>query len=232
MTAPTNITDMRFGRLVAVRDAGSNGHRRLWLFRCACGNEVTRTIESAKQSKTASCGCWKSGYGNRGRRPASATHGMTNTRLHSIWGNMRQRCGNPNNYRYDDYGGRGIRVCEEWNAFEAFAAWASANGYADNLQIDRIDNDRGYSPDNCRWVTAAGNMANQRKSLRYVVFGEEMGMAEIESRFGIRRATFRFRVEKLGLLPDEAATLPRIKGGAPIKHGRYAKARPKVLGIF
>lgn len=77
-------------------------------------------------------------------------HGQSRTRLHSVWTNMRERCSNPDSEKYPRYGGRGITVCDEWNNFRTFAAWAQANGYAEGLAIDRINNDRGYSPDNCR----------------------------------------------------------------------------------
>jgi hypothetical protein len=92
-------------------------------------------------------------------------HGQSRTRLHSVWTNMRERCSNPNSEKYPRYGGRGITVCDEWNNFRAFAAWAHANGYAEGLAIDRINNDRGYSPDNCRWVTDLENLMNRSRYL-------------------------------------------------------------------
>ena len=76
---------------------------------------------------------------------------------------MKSRCENPNFTGYANYGGRGVKVCEEWKSFEAFREWALANGYAKNLQIDRLNNDSGYSPDNCRWVTQHQNLMNKRK---------------------------------------------------------------------
>ena len=85
------------------------------------------------------------------------------TRIYNIWRGMKQRCFNPNKSQYEDYGGRGITVCDEWkNDSKAFIKWAYANGYRDNLQIDRIDNNGNYEPDNCRWVTAEVNMQNRR----------------------------------------------------------------------
>lgn len=89
------------------------------------------------------------------------THHLTNTRLYGIFGNMKQRCYNPNNPKYSSYGGRGITICKEWmEDFQKFYDWSMANGYRDDLTIDRIKGTKGYSPDNCRWVTWEENRRN------------------------------------------------------------------------
>ena len=91
-------------------------------------------------------------------------HGKSNTRLHNIWKHMRGRCNNPSNDSYENYGGRGISVCEEWNSsLTAFETWAKTNGYSNELSIDRINPDGNYEPTNCRWVTNAIQAANTRK---------------------------------------------------------------------
>lgn len=226
MTMPRDITGKRFGRLVAVEDAGSNGRRRLWRFQCDCGKTVIRSTDGVLRTPRASCGCYKPGFANKGRAPASKTHGLSKTRLRRVWGNMKSRCGDPRNHRYADYGGRGIRVCSAWLDFATFAAWALSQGYSDDLQLDRIDNDGGYEPDNCRFVTPAENMANMRTSIRYVVRGEEMGMAEVERRFGLSRSTFRYRIEVLGYSPDAAITA-RPRPGARVKTGRDCRSTTK-----
>lgn len=90
-------------------------------------------------------------------------HGLTNTRLYRAWQHMKDRCNNPAAKNYKDYGGRGITLCQEWMDFETFAEWAFSHGYADDLSIERIDNDSGYRPDNCKWATWKEQRANQRQ---------------------------------------------------------------------
>lgn len=90
-------------------------------------------------------------------------HGESRTPLHRTWKAMRERCGNPRADNYRWYGGRGIAVCEQWQSdYESFAAWARAHGYEEGMELDRVDNDGPYSPDNCRWVTKLTNLANRR----------------------------------------------------------------------
>lgn len=169
MTAPRDITGQRFGRLVAVRDVGHDGRRRLWLFRCDCGETITRSTRNLARinarGQTANCGCFIGGTKNKGRR-TNVTHDMSRTRLYGVWAGVLDRCRNPKNRRYKDYGGRGITVCAAWMDAGSFLVWAMSNGYKHGLQIDRIDNDQGYEPGNCRFVTPKENMANRRPQLR------------------------------------------------------------------
>lgn len=161
-----DITGERFGRLVAVRDVGTDGNRRLWLFRCDCGAEIIRNTANVRRmmrpGHIANCGCFVGGTKNKGRR-TNVTHDMSRTRLYRVWASMRERCSNPKNKRFKDYGGRGISVCPEWQDASAFLEWANTHGYRPGLQIDRIDNDGPYEPGNCRFVTAKENAANRRR---------------------------------------------------------------------
>ena len=139
-------------------------------------------------------------------RPFSKTHGLCNTRLYRVWAGMKQRCYNANK-KYDLWRGRGIEVCPEWrDSFVNFYEWAMANGYAEGLSIDRIDNDGDYSPENCRWATWT-QQANNRRSTMYATHnGETMPVPEWARRIGVKPSVLRERLERLSvkdaLAPD------------------------------
>lgn len=163
MRKKIDLTGQRFGRLVVIKEVGRNKHRAvLWLCKCDCGNnEVIVTSSALRFGDTTSCGCYA--------LECRTTHGMRKTRLYCIWEAMLTRagiwkCANEKTKR--NYIDRGITVCEEWLIFENFRDWALSHGYSDDLQIDRIDNDRGYSPENCRWVSRKENINNRRNTTR------------------------------------------------------------------
>jgi len=150
---------IRFSRLVVVAAAGRDRRGNLlWFCQCDCGTETTAAGRHLRNGHTRSCGC----LSREAVAERSRSHGLTGTRLYKVWRNMLDRCGNPNANGFPDYGGRGITVCDEWRKFEPFAEWSFSNGYADDLSIDRVDNDRGYSPGNCRWATALQQARNKR----------------------------------------------------------------------
>ena len=155
---PEDLTGLKFGKLTAVRiieKARTNGVK--WMCRCDCGNETTAWSGKLKSGKKKSCGCmWQTnGRYADGKGPQ--------TKLCGIWKQLKQRCGNPNNKDYRYYGARGVTVCEEWQSFRGFEAWALKNGYKEGLTIDRIDGTVKYSPDNCQWISRKENCKKQRK---------------------------------------------------------------------
>ena len=138
--------------------ASSVTKRHFGIFECPyCGVLYKAQIFSVKVGESKSCGCLRA-LKNKSRK----VHGLNKTRVHRIWTDMRNRCNNPNNTGFSKYGALGIAVCKEWDNFMSFKEWSDNNGYFDDLSIDRIDNDKGYSPDNCRWTTKAVQARNKR----------------------------------------------------------------------
>lgn len=167
MSKLIDLTGNRYGRLIVVGRAEdriqSNGrHRVFWKCHCDCGKDIEVLGDNLKQGRTTSCGCYSAELISKLR----STHRETKTKLYGVWCAIKTRCYNPHSTYYNRYGGRGVYMCDEWkNDFTAFRDWAHKNGYNEGLSIDRIDNDRGYFPDNCRWVDAK-TQANNRSSNR------------------------------------------------------------------
>lgn len=161
-----DLTGRRFGRLIVLERTDShikkNGDKQTaFLCRCDCGNVRKVLAYNLKNGHTLSCGCLSFEH----RTKARTKHGETGTRLYRIWHHMKERCNDNKNARFTDYGGRGIKVCNEWQcSYETFREWATSNGYTDMLTLDRKNNNDGYCPENCRWVTAKEQANNTRKN--------------------------------------------------------------------
>ena len=215
MSRLIDLTGNRYGRLTVLKrsenDVSANGiqHRR-WLCRCDCGNEVIINGGYLKSGDTKSCGCLRVYNGVRNPNYKHGASVKQHSRLYKVWSNMKQRCNNPLNSHYQNYGGRGINVCDEWQSdFSVFAKWANDNGYTEDLTIDRIDVNKGYSPENCRF-TSIGVQANNTTRNHYIEYnGQTKTMSEWASEFGIKYSTLRSRINTLGWDIERALTTPQ-----------------------
>lgn len=186
-----DLTGQKFG-LLTVLERGKNskdGHVR-WNCVCDCGKvkDIPVSAHDLKSGAVISCGCI--------HLKSITKHGHSHERIFYTWHDMIRRCENPHSSNYCNYGGRGISVCEEWHDFMVFRDWALKNGYADNLSIDRIDCNKGYYPENCRFANTREQANNRRNNTRIVINNEAHTLAEWARIANINYSTLRLRYQR------------------------------------
>ena len=167
---------------------GNNDYRDYYLCKCDCGTLTIVDKNSLKTGNTKSCGCLDN--------QIKTKHGLFGTRIYNIWSRMKQRCNNKKNQQYKNYGGRGIKYCQEWNNFEKFYEWSKNNGYAENLTIDRIDVNGNYEPTNCRFITIKEQNRNKRNNVKIYYNGQEKCISEWAELFGIKKGLLYGRLKR------------------------------------
>ena len=212
MPKKIDMTGRVIGRLLVIEECGRDSRgEALWRCRCECGNEVIVLGSNLRNEHTTSCGCYQRERASEVR----TTHGMCKTRLYSVWMDMLVRGGvhkgasEKDKHNYQD---RGITVCDEWLVFENFRDWALSHGYKEGLQIDRVNNDAGYCPENCRWVTPKENMNNRRNTIR------------LED--GTSLAMF---CSKVGIQTRENGKMTKQYSRIVDAYRRYHKAHPELI---
>jgi len=195
----------RFGSLIITQDAGIvEGIRRISAI-CDCGNVRNFRFQDIKCKKTTSCGCVR----RKMVAEKNMTHGLSNTDIYKVWMGMVDRCYNENHIGYKNYGGRGIVICTEWrNDFNAFNDWSIANGYKRGLHIDRIDNSKGYSPDNCRFCTPLENARNKRINKMITFNSRTHCISEWAEITGLSRHKISTRIGRLKWSAERTLTTP------------------------
>ena len=186
-----DISGNKFGRLTAIKPSGrTKAGAVIWECLCDCGTKKEVVSGSLINGDTKSCGC----YGKE--HPSHLKHGGKGKRLYEIWKGMNERCNTATSCSYAHYGGRGIRVCEEWGDYPTFRDWSIANGYTDKLTIDRINNDGNYEPLNCRWSTMKQQARNTSRTVYATIFGVKKPFIEWCEILGIDYKTAWQRVRR------------------------------------
>ena len=191
-----DLTGEKIGRLTVIKRVENNkANNAQWLCQCECGKEIITTTANLKRRHSKSCGCLRKEH-TSGINNNFYKHGMYNTKLYQTWHNMKQRCFNKNSSHYKNYGGRGIKVCDEWLEFMNFYNWAMSNEYSEGLTIDRIDVNGNYEPDNCRWVDNKTQCNNKRNNHLITYNGKTHTMMEWSRLLNIKYDVLRFRLKR------------------------------------
>lgn len=187
-----DLIGLRFGRLDVLKYHGLSGNNKtLWVVKCDCGKEKIVRSDHMKSGRTKSCGCLS-------REMASdrnQTHGMTQSPIYKTWAGMKDRCLNKKNTHYKDYGGRGIKMCEEWeSSFEKF--YRDMGGRPEGLTLERIDNDKGYYKENCKWATRKEQANNTRRNRILTHNGISLTMSQWEDELNINKGALKVRLRR------------------------------------
>lgn len=212
MSGLKDLTGQRFGRLTVIRRVedyiSPKGQRKpRWLCLCDCSKNVTVDGCHLRNGAIQSCGCY-----NDALKRSRAKHGLRKKRLYNIWCGIKSRCYYEKNNRYSSYGGRGIKMCDEWkNDFSLFANWALKNGYNDTLSIDRIDVNGDYEPNNCRWATNKVQSENRTDNIICEINGKSAALSYWCDFYNKKYVTVYSRLKSGWTIEEALELVPRKK---------------------
>lgn len=200
-----NLINKKFNKLLVIDKAFTKNREVYWKCICECGNTIYVSTANLNSNRVKSCGCLKL----ERLLERSTTHNKSKTRIYHIWKSMRQRCYNENDYSYKNYGGREIKVCDEWyNDFTAFYNWSIEHNYQENLTIDRIDNNGNYEPENCRWVSKLIQSNNTRFNKYITINNETKSLADWCRYYNLNYNSVEQRINRYHWEPSKALLTP------------------------
>lgn len=198
-----NISGLRFGKLTVSKTSEKRGKHRYWLCICDCGGRKYVSSTNLYNGHARSCGC----FNREASSTRNRTHGKSRTITYQIWKGLRKRCNNQNDKRYNDYGGRGIKVCDRWSNYEHFYADMGERPSKDH-SIDRIDNNGDYSPENCRWALKKIQSNNCRSNTIIAHNGLSLTVSEWADKSLVSYHTFWQRLYRLNWDIERALNTP------------------------
>lgn len=202
MSKLINLTGKRFGRWIVISKSKSENGKLYWLCKCDCG--TTSIVDGDTLRRGTSTGCKKC-------RHIWSKHYLSGNPLYYVWNGIKQRCSNLNASEYENYGGRGISICDEWkNDFKSFYDWAILNGYQRGLSIDRINANGNYEPSNCRWTTMKVQQSNKRTNTIILFSGKSKTLQQWAEYLGVKPNTLCGRIKRYGI--ERAMTVSSRKG--------------------
>lgn len=223
MSKPRNLEGQKFGRALVVSKAESKNGRRYWNCVCDCGNKFKTLAYHLTSGRTKSCGC----YRHEREIEANTKHGKRSTRIYRIHHTMKGRCYDKNNPKYKNYGARGIYICDEWlgeNGFINFYNWSMANGYKNDLTIERIDVNKNYCPENCTWIPMGEQAKNKTNNIIIEMNGKKQILSEWCKELNLKYSFVHNRI-KQGWNVIDALTKPKEKTGLYEYKGKKYKIK-------
>ena len=221
MSAKVDITGRRFGRWTVIRDSGQRSNSRvLWECRCDCGTVKLMSSNHLLKGRSLSCGCLR----NELSLKKHTSHGLSKQKIYRIWAGMIARCYCQKQSNYQNYGGRGISVCDEWHSnFCSFYEWSMKNGYKEDLTIERIDVNGDYCPDNCKWIPRSEQCNNTRQSHFITIDGKTLTIKQWSKKIGMSDKVIRCRL-RYGWNERDAVMIPKMTGREKYeKRGLYCR---------